>query len=342
MRLLLKQVPAIEHLTIRHEQRSDEGPRPDLTVQFDVSGARHVLLCEVKSNAQPRHVRPALLQLREYAAQYPNGALPVLIAPYLSAAAQALCHEYDAGFLDLQGNVRLAFGTVFIDRQVATKPVAERRELRSVFKPKSARVVRLMLRKPSHPWRVAELAKAAAVSLGQVSNVRSRLLDREWAEVSRDGLSLSNPDALLDAWSEEYKPPAGERHRFYTALHGKALDETLRRTSPESVGGSIVLASFSAGQWLAPYGRTSTQYFYADDAGLERLRSRLMLAETSKGENVAVTVIEDSGLFRDSVEPAPGVICTSPVQTYLDLMAAGERGREAAAHLRREKLKWQK
>lgn len=50
--------------------------------------------------------------------------------------------------------------------------------------------------------------------------------------------------------------------------------------------------------------------------------------------------IEDEGLFRDAVEPAPHVRCTSPVQTYLDLYVAGERGREAADHLRKEKLKW--
>jgi hypothetical protein len=35
------------------------------------------------------------------------------------------------------------------------------------------------------------------------------------------------------------------------------------------------------------------------------------------------------------------VVCTSPVQTYLDLAAAGERGQEAADHLRQERLQWQ-
>jgi hypothetical protein len=68
----------------------------------------------------------------------------------------------------------------------------------------------------------------------------------------------------------------------------------------------------------------------------------LKLSSVSKGENVVVTQLKDSGVFRDTVEPAPGAICTSPVQTYLDLAAAGERGREAADHLRNERLTWQK
>ncbi len=99
-------------------------------------------------------------------------------------------------------------------------------------------------------------------------------------------------------------------------------------------------ASFSAAHWLAPYGRTGTQYFYADEEGLERLQSALKLSPVGKGENVVVNVLQDDGLFRDAVEPAPGAVCTSPVQTYLDLADAGERGQEAAEHLRREKLLW--
>ena len=55
---------------------------------------------------------------------------------------------------------------------------------------------------------------------------------------------------------------------------------------------------------------------------------------------MVVTVPKDTGVFLDTVEPPPDVTCTSAVQTYLDLWAAGERGREAAEHLRQEKLTW--
>jgi hypothetical protein len=155
-------------------------------------------------------------------------------------------------------------------------------------------------------------------------------------------LLLSDPDGLLNAWREAYEPPAGERRGFYTTLHGAAFESAVRELGSASDAGSAVLASFSAGQWLAPYGRTGTQYFYADAAGLDRLQSLLKLSSASKGENLVVTVPEDSGLFRDTVEPVPGVICTSPVQTYLDLSIAGERGREAADYLRQERLQWRK
>jgi hypothetical protein len=340
LRALIEQVPAIKVKGIEVEpQDADRGV--DILARILVAGRPHVLLCEVKANGQPRHVRMALLQLRNYLAHFGNEATPIFIAPYLSPEAQALCREHEVGFLDLEGNARLVFDGVFIDRLVSNKPPTERRELRSLFKPKSAQILRVMLRDPHHAWRVAELAAAAGVSLGHVSNVRSGLLDREWAQVSDRGFFLSEPGALLDAWRDAYEPPAGKRIGFYTTLHGSAFEEAARRilhAGPDK--GRAVLASFSAAHWQMPYVRTGMQYFYADDAGLEQLRVNLKLSSPSRGENVVVTVLKDEGLFLDTVEPTAGVVCTSPVQTYLDLAAAGERGREAADHLRQESLRW--
>jgi len=340
LRALIEQVPAIKVENIKVEP-----PGPDRAVdilaRILVADRPHMLVCEVKSNGQPRHVRTALLQLRNYLAHLGREATPIFIAPYLSQEAQALCREYDVGFLDLEGNARLVFDGVFIDRLVSSKPPAERRELKSLFKPKSAQVLRVMLRDPRRAWRVTELAEAAGVSLGHVSNVRAGLLDREWAQVSGQGLVLSEPDALLDAWRDAYEPPAGKRMGFYTTLHGSAFEEAARpvlHAGPDK--GRAIFASFSAAHWQTPYVRTGMQYFYADDAGCEQLKVHLRLSSPPKGENVVVTVLRDDGLFLDTVEPMAGIVCTSPIQTYLDLAAAGERGREAAEHLRQERLRW--
>jgi hypothetical protein len=338
LRELLEQVPAIKLKDIKVEPRaSDQGI--DILAHLNVSNRRHALVCEVKANGQPRHVRTALLQLRNHVAHLGSDATPVLIAPYLSPEAQALCREQRVGFLDIEGNARIVFDGVFIERSVPSKPSVERRELKSLFKPKSAQVLRELLRDPGRAWRVTELAEAADVSLGHVSNVRAGLLDREWAQVSDKGLFLSQPDTLLDAWRDAYEPPLGKRAGFYTTLHGGGFEDAARGAlSAGPKNGQAIFASFSAAHWLAPYGRTGTQYFYADDEGLEQLQRALKLSSPAKGENVVVTLPKDHGLFRDAVEPASGVLCTSPVQTYLDLAAAGERGREAAEHLRRERL----
>jgi hypothetical protein len=341
LQALLAQVPPIEVERVETGQAALAG-EPDIIAHVLVSGRPHVLICEVQTSGQPRHVRTDLLHLRDYLAHADGDATAILIAPYLSAEAQAMCREQGAGFLDLQGNAYLAFDGIFIDRLVAQKPAVARRELKSLFKPKSAQVLRVLLRDPRRAWRVTELADTAGVSLGHVSNVRVGLLDREWAKLSGDGMFLSDPDALLNAWRDAYEQ-SGQQRRFYTTLHGPALEQAAREIlGVSSSNGRAAFASFSAAHWLSPFGRTGTQYFYADSAGLELIQKSLKLTSTSKGENVVVFLPKDEGVFLDAVEPAPGAICTSPVQTYLDLATAGERGREAADHLRREKLSWPK
>jgi hypothetical protein len=337
---LLNQVPAIEMQDIQLEQRAVDR-EIDILAHIIVASRPHSIVCEVKASGQPRHVRIALLQLRNYIHHVEAGATPFLIAPYLSPEAQAICREQGVGYLDFEGNARLVFDGVFIERQVASKPATARRELKSIFKPKSAQVLRVMFRDPSRAWRVTELANAADVSVGHISNVRMALLDREWARADAAGLSLTEPDALLDAWRDAYEPPSGERFNFYTTLHGSAFDEAIRKAlGASNPDANVMFGSFSAAQWLAPYARTGSQFLYVDDAGLDKLKQVLVLSSPIKGENVIVTRLRDRGLFRDAIEPALGIVCTSAIQTYLDLSAAGERGREAADHLRNEKLRW--
>ena len=340
LRLLLKEVPAIEDLDV-HVAGQGQHPGVDLVAKITTFGHQYQLVAEVTSSGQPRHVRSALLSLRDYVARQPDHVTPILIAPYLSPQAQALCREFGVAYLDLEGNAWVAFGAVYISRQLEAKPVVERRALRSLFKPKSVQVLKVLLRDPSRVWKVAALAEVADVSLGHVSNVRKSLLDRELATLANGGMYLAAPNELLDAWRAAYEPPAGQRLGFYTTLHGASFDAALKEASLTKVG-QIALSSFSAAQWLAPFGRVGTHYFYADAAGLELIQSSLQLSTASKGENVVVTVLDDPWLLSDTVEPAPGIVCTSPVQTYLDLAAAGERGQEAAYYLRQERLQWQK
>ncbi|CAN5198063.1 hypothetical protein BH10PSE6_BH10PSE6_38670 [soil metagenome] len=340
LRELVANVPAVRLKAIELDPSlPDRGI--DIVAHLDVFDRPRTLICEVKSNGQPRTVRAALFQLRNNRAHFGSDAIAMFIAPYLSPESQALCRENDVAFLDLAGNARLALDDVFIERRTDGRPAADRRELKSLFKPKSAQVLRVVLRNPRRAWRVIDLAKAADASLGHVSNVRTGLLDREWARVSTDGLYLSAPDALLDAWRDEYREPEGRRFAFYTVLHGSAFEKAARDAlGAPSGNGKAVFASFSAAHWQAPFGRTGLQHFYADSGGLERLKERLKLAPSVKGETVVVTVPKDLGLLEDAVEPAPGAVCTSAVQTYLDLWVSGERGQEAAEHLRQEKLSW--
>jgi len=336
---LLAKIPILEVKSLNPAEHSTAWA-PDFVVEIITSGKSHALVCEIQASGQPRFVTSAILHLRDYINTHEIAATPILIAPYLSPASRQACREKNVGYVDLEGNAWISFAGVFIDRQVAEKPPSEHRELKSLFKPKSAQIIRRMLREPNHEWRVIELSQASGVSLGQVSNVRTALLNREWARATDNGFCLRDPQTVLGAWVEAYERPSGERKTFYTPLHGSALENAARNAISQCKDATILFSSFSAAQWLAPYARVNTHHFYADDKGLEVLINALKLAPAPKGENVVITLPKDEGVLLDTVEAAPGVICTSPVQTYLDLSVSGERGKEAAEHLRQEQLKW--
>ncbi len=341
LRRILAEVPVIKNVSIERNVRGS-GVEIDIVARVRAAGHRRTLVCEVKGNGQPRYVRMALLQLRNATSRLGDDAIPIFIAPYLSPVARALCVAERVCYLDFHGNARLVFDSVFIDRAVSDKPPAEQRSLRSIFSPKATQVLRVMLRDPRHAWRVSKLAEAAGVSLGHVSNVRKALLDHEWAGEVPEGVVLSDPDALLDAWRDIFVPSHGERMSFYTTLHGVGLEQAARGVLVDGAQDvSVVFASFSAARWLAPYARVGADFFYASEAGLRRLQEALQLSPVAQGENIFVTVPKYDGVFADCIEPAPGIVCTSAVQTYLDMGATGERGREAAQHLRRERLTWQ-
>lgn len=343
---LLKPVPflALGSDVARPEATSAGDWRPDFSVDLEADGDHWVLICEVKGDGQPRNVRGAALALRDYVQRFASAnagarAYPVLIAPFISTTSAAICNEIGVGFLDLAGNCRLAFGRVYIEKSAAENPFRRRRVQRSIFSPKSARLLRLLLADPYRLWRVAQLAEQAQVSLGQVSNLRRRLLDEEWAAAEKGGVRLSKPRELLEAWRRAYRLEVAHSEDCYTLLHGEPLDKALRTLFADAGRGQhAVLASYSAARWLAPFARVASLYFYADEQGESVIRRYLRLEPAGKGANVSLMRPKDEGVFLDRFEAADGIWCTGPIQTYLDLAVSGERGADAAEHLFNERI----
>lgn len=338
LRRVLAEVP---FLTLNPSPSNDPmPPGADFTVPLDAAGDHWLLIGEVKHLSQPRHVREAAYNLRHHLLALPNRkAYGVLVAPYLSEESIAVLRSESLGYLDFAGNCFLSFGSVFIERRGAPNPAIRRRGMREVFAPKASRVLRILLQDPDQPWRVVDLAKTAGVSLGQVSNVRRALLDREWAHTDAGGLRLKDPCVVLDAWRAEYQTPVAEEKHYYTLLHGESLDSALRTAfATADADRHLLLASFSAARWLAPFARMAGHFFYADGAGQALLKGALQLDHITRGANVTIIEPKDDSVFIGRTQPADALWSTGPLQTYLDLWNAGERGREAADHLRADTL----
>ena len=213
LRDLLGSVPGVEVESLEHERTISHDDGLDGLVGFACRGGTYALVVEVRPNGAPRFVRSGVYRLESCVARLRRSGeanagrrlIPMLVSPYLPPKSRAICSDHDTAYLDLIGNARLAFGSVYIERAVAEKPVSETRALRSIFSPQAAAVLRVLLREPGRAWRVADLAAQAHASYGHVSNVRKALLEREWLEVRDDGAVLVQPGALLKTWRESYR-----------------------------------------------------------------------------------------------------------------------------------------
>lgn len=347
LRAQLERIPALALTSfeiereITHRMPTNRSAQIDIQVEVMVYGRPTTLICEVTEPGYPRLVRGAINQIRAYMAMIGGQGVPLVGASWLSPESRRLCEQEGVGWIDLAGNCRIAFEGVYIERESAERPKPAARNFRAVFSPKAGQVLRTLLRDPSRPWKVSDLAQVAGVSLGHVSNVRTALINREWATAGEDGLRLTSPDALLDAWRDDYEPVRGERTTWYTTLHGRELEQILRHTlAAPSLEGRAMLGGLSAAHWLAPYVRGNTTMLYADGQATAALVDALKLRTARSGANVEIVEPDDNAILRERVEH-PGVPpVSSPVQTYLDLWHIDDRGREAAEHLREKLLKW--
>lgn len=346
---LLSTIPSLEITPVRQQEKINDDSGVDEVIRVTNDDQEVAIVIEVKKKGEPRYVRSAIYQLLSYTAQISQSEshpidrqiVPMLVTPYLSPEARSICDEHKVCYLDLFGNARLVFGNVYIERSVADKPKSEIRSLRSVFSPKAAAILRVMLRDPNKAWRVTELAEHAGASLGHVSNVRKALLEKEWITEQDDGVMLTKSRELMETWRDNYRRPSGQQKTGYTLLHGKQLEQSLREILGNRSNKPLAICSLnSAAKWISPYGRDGMNNFYVDEEGADNLTDRLDLSPTLKGANVAITIVKNHNIFVDAIQPIPGIYCTSPIQTYLDLWVGNDRDRESAQFLQEEHFPW--
>lgn len=253
-------------------------------------------------------------------------------APYISPQAAAVCKEFGFGYLDLAGNCLLAFDTIFIQREGIPNSNIQHKELRSLYSTKAERILRVLLSQPMQSWKTEDLAEAAKVSFGQVSNVKKLLANREWLDPNNEGIHLNNPAAVLDEWAIQYR---FRRNRIvdYCALTAVVESERKLADACQREGIRYALTAFSAAAPIAPAARYQRMTAYID-GDLEALTSSLDWKQVSSGANINLIVSYDEGVVFDARE-IEGIRLVTPVQIYLDLQNYHGRGQEAAQAVRK-------
>jgi hypothetical protein len=223
----LKSVPFFTVRGVRRTPVTAGAAQADIVVRVGTAkGKEKLLLIECKNNGQPRLVREAINQLRVLRADYPD-AYGIVAAPYISSAAAELCSRDGIGYVDLAGNCRLSFDSVHVLKEGAKNPFTEKRDLRSLYSPRAARILRVLLNDPQRAWKIQLLARDAKTSVGQVANVKKLLKDREWIRINDNGFFLSAPAELIREWSQNYSFRKNQLREFYSMSDLPAIESKL-------------------------------------------------------------------------------------------------------------------
>ncbi|HAS28076.1 MAG TPA: hypothetical protein DCR59_02635 [Dehalococcoidia bacterium] len=309
--------------------------RVDLEVKFKINGRLLSLLIEIKSLGEPRIIRTAIQQLREYSNLIEN-AYPMVAAPYISEDTANLCKQNKVGYIDLAGNCFLTFDRVYIERKYYPNPIVEKRRVRSIFSPKSSRILRVLFSNPQRrPWGVWELAKESNVSIGLVSKVKERLLDLEY--ISGDKyLALTRPIELLEEWAKNYSFRKNKIYDYFSFDNIRDIEQKLSQYCRQQQI-PYALTLFSGAALVAPFSRYTRGFAYVGK-NISEVVDQLGLKEVSSGPNFTILEPYDEGVFYGSNETHDMKV-VSDVQLYLDLISFKGRGEESAKFLLEQRIK---
>lgn len=309
--------------------------RADIVLDALVSGKPAKLIVEVKSQGEPRFVRMAIAQLKDCLKSF-KGSYGILVAPYLSDASRQICKEAGMGCIDLAGNAFISFKNVFIDKSGNPNPFAVARISKSVFSPKSSRILRVLLEKPSRRWYVEDLSREAGISIGLTSRVKQALLSEEWIKGENRSFYLVKPEEALNQWVNNYSYEKNLEFSFYSGLSEDQLEASIKKECKKRKY-RYGLALFSGARKVAPFVRFMRFFSYID-GNIEKIAKALQMKKVETGANVTLLQPYDEGVFY-GLQDINGINVVSDIQLYLDLKSYKGRGEEAAQAIFEQRIK---
>lgn len=173
------------------------------------------------------------------------------------------------------------------------------------------------------------------MSLGWVSAVRQQLLAREWAAEEPNGLRVTKPTSVLDAWTKADEWEKRTKVHEYSMLAGADPAQLAEKAQEILRDEQLVFTQFFAASLRHPHTIAPVVTAYVRKFPAESfLEKQLLARRVSSGGKLRLVLPKDEGVLHPS-QKAGGFRLVSDVQIYLDLLKAGQRGEEQAAELRK-------
>jgi hypothetical protein len=274
---------------------------------------------------------------------------PLVLVPYLSDDQLQKLEAEGVSGIDMCGNgIVVVPGEVLVLRTGFPNRFRWESAIKNVYRKNSSIVARVFLLVPHFNSVSAVLTqiqeRGGEVSLATVSKVCKSLEDDLIIErcpptPAPDGpvshlptaLRLLQADKLLDLLTGNYAPPAVRRtFQGKSELFPSDLRKCLAAWEEKS-GARVILTGASSTERYAVMPREPVWSFYCSDIDGAVRSLGDDIRETDRFANVRLLETQDAFVYFDR---RPDLV-SSPIQTYLELMAGDKRERETADQVRR-------
>jgi len=326
---LKKQLPFLSRWKLSLEKKSASAAADILASA--TGGNRTYRFCIVTRPAgYPQHVRSAAVIAKKFAEDNP-AYFPLVFAPLISERGENICDEYGVGYFDLGGNAKISCGNIFVHTHGSVRPPEESTAIQSVFSPKSARITKAFLGRPSATWIQKDIVSGTGLSKGLVSRVVGKMIEAGYIMRKDEKLALTNFDDLLSAWVEsEIRRRERKRHYYIWAQNPRKLMEMvsaafsgrrIKYAFTQEAGASLV-APFAAFEIVSVYIESFDKF--PEEA--------LSASRVDKGFDLTVMEAADPYILARAQDKS-GMMVADNLQLYADLRKNPLRGEKQAGHI---------
>lgn len=291
---------------------------------------RYEFAAEAKWRSTPLAIEEAIRQARRCAEQ--AGRMPMVIVPFLGEKRIERLEEEGVSGLDLCGNGLIVVkDRLLLRRTGQPNRYPESGPARFAYRGATSLVPRVFLRRAEYPsvGQVQDeiVAAGGAVALSTVSKALARMADDLIVDRSEGRIVLMQPDKLLDTLVENFAAPVPERT---AQLKTPMPLEQFFRLAQSRVGGStttlrMVLSGASSQERYAAGLRADIPVVYVNDVDELKRRVGEAWKPADRFADLKVVQTSDPTPFFDARPDGGGTTFASPVQTYLELAAAGDK-----------------
>lgn len=269
------------------EKQENPAGQADLVITSGGGSGQTLVIVELRRHFVPRDIDALtgslFRRLRDRAGQAPI----LLIAPYLSQRSRELLINENISFIDLTGNIRLAFDYpgLFVEASGAERaPVQEARRSPHLKGAKLGAVIRVIV-DARPPYSGAQIARAAKVNEGYVSRILVTLTDEGLIDRPRNGpITEADWPALLRRRAEALTlfRTIGS-HNYVARSGGAALLGQLAQLEDDIP--AVITGSFAAAR-LAPVAPATQLVLYTMNP--RNLARQLSLLEVESGADTVL------------------------------------------------------